>query len=131
MDKVKEGKIEIKIASILLLLVSLIFLIFDIIITEGFIAQAKVVGDNAETIVLALAYGVTAFSLITAIVGFVSSNGKLKAVLGAIIVIVSAVAIAYSQIVVDKIDYVAVNISLFGAIYFSGSMKTLGYFKKK
>ena len=130
MDKVKEGKIEVKVSSVLLLLVAIIFLVFDIIITKGFIREAKVIGENTETAVLALAYGVTILSLVTAFVGFLSNNGKLLAFLGAIVTLLGAASIAYSQLVVDKIDYVSIFVSLCGAIYFSGAMKTLGYFKK-
>ena len=123
MDKVKEGRIEIKVASTLLLIVSIVFLVFDLLITKSFLDSHKELDENAETIILALAYGLTILAFVAAVFGFRETHPKVIITLGAFLLILGIISVIYRQVTLDTIDYVSGFISTLGAVQISGALK--------
>ena len=129
MDKVSEGKIEIRVTSFLLIFVSIMFLLFDVILTKGFFATGHEIGENAQTLILVLAYALFILSIVAAVFGLINKFPKITLVLGLILLVLGTFASVYYHLKTGNLNQIAIFVGVLGAIYSGGSAKILNIIK--
>lgn len=129
LEKAAEGKIEVKIVAFILLLFSIIFIVFDIILTKGFLDAKETLSTNAQTMVMVITYSVTLFSLIAAIIGLRGKNSKAIVIFGIIILVLGVAATFVGFIYTGKFNHAYIIVGLLGGVMTSGGLKLLSIIK--
>ena len=126
--KAAEGRVEVRIVSIILLLFSIVCIVFDLLLTKSFLQSNQPLTPNAETMVILIAYATTLFAFIASIVGLRGKHPKTIVTFGIILLVFGVASAIAAHVYTGRINHAYVIVGLLGGVMVSGGLKLLSTF---